>query len=137
MLNLRRNIQRRHTRRGEGEIWQVFFPPDDETLGLEGFGSLICLDEIRLAPGERTEYHGGAETEIVTYVYGGAISQEDSTGNSSVIRAGEFQHTSTGLRIRRKETNLVQAGWANVFHSNVIRAGEFQHTSTGLRIRRT
>jgi quercetin 2,3-dioxygenase len=115
MLAVRRDTQRRLTRRGEREIWQTFFSEDDEAPGIENFGTMIAFDEIQLPPGDCTEVHDGAEAEMITYVYKGALSQEDNKGNSNVIHAGEFQHTSTGSRIRRKDTSVFQADWTHVF----------------------
>jgi redox-sensitive bicupin YhaK (pirin superfamily) len=68
-----------------------------------------------LPPGGGTALNSGAEAEMVTYVYRGAVSQEDTAGNSGVIHAGEFQHISTGHRIRHKETNASRSNWAHVF----------------------
>jgi redox-sensitive bicupin YhaK (pirin superfamily) len=70
---------------------------------------------MRLPPGDTTALHSGVEAETVTYVYKGAVSQEDTAGNSGVIHAGEFQHMSTGHRIRHKETNPSRFAWAHVF----------------------
>jgi hypothetical protein len=70
---------------------------------------------MRLPPGDSTALHSGAEVEMVTYVYKGAVSQEDTAGNSGVIHAGEFQRMSTGHRICHKETNASRSDWAHVF----------------------
>jgi redox-sensitive bicupin YhaK (pirin superfamily) len=48
-------------------------------------------------------------------VRSGALSQESSTGISGVIRAGEFQRMTTGLRIRYKATNTSPVDGAHVF----------------------
>lgn len=112
MIALYRDRDRRHIRRGKQDTWHMFFP-----LGpfADGFGALVVFDEMRLPPGESTEPHCGDEAEMVTYIYRGALSQEDSAGNSGVICAGEFQCMSTGHRIRHKETNASRFDWAHVF----------------------
>ncbi len=55
------------------------------------------------------------EAEIVTYVYRGALAQEDSTGTSGVVHAGEFQRMTIGRGIRHKETNASRTDWAHIF----------------------
>jgi len=115
MVTLRRDRQRRHVQRGKQDIWHTFFPHDHPGPLADGFGVLVVFDEIRLRPGESTELHPGDEAEMVTYLYKGALSQEDSAGNSGVIHAGEFQRMSTGCRIRHKETNASRSDWAQVF----------------------
>ena len=56
---------------------------------------------------------------IVTYVLKGALAQEDSTGRSGVIRAGEFQCMTTGCRVRHSERNASQTDWA-VFRMSLL-----------------
>ncbi|HEY5626987.1 MAG TPA: pirin family protein, partial [Nitrospira sp.] len=55
------------------------------------------------------------EAEIVTYVYRGALAQEDSTGSSGVVHAGEFQRMNISRGIRHKETNASRTDWAHIF----------------------
>jgi redox-sensitive bicupin YhaK (pirin superfamily) len=74
---------------------------------------------MRLPPGEGTASHAGDELEVVTYMFKGALSQEDSTGHSGVIHAGEFQCMSAGHRIRRKEINASLLDWAHIFRISV------------------
>jgi redox-sensitive bicupin YhaK (pirin superfamily) len=76
---------------------------------------LVVFDEIRLAPGESTAPRAGNEEEMVIYVHRGALTQEDSAGNSGVIHAGEFQRMSTGHRIRHKETNAARSDSTHFF----------------------
>jgi redox-sensitive bicupin YhaK (pirin superfamily) len=115
MITLRRSTERRHVKRGRQEIWNTFYPPDGTDAFADDFGALVVFDEMRLAPGESTESLPGDEVEMVTYVYKGSLSHEDSTGGSGVIRAGEFQRRSTGHRVRHKETNASRSTWAHAF----------------------
>lgn len=116
MITLLRNDQRRHVRRGKRDVWHSFFFAEDHPGQLaSGFGSLIAFDEMQLPPGASTEPRRRNEAETVTYVYKGALSQEDSLGNSGVIHGGEFQCMSTGHRILHKETNASRFHWARVF----------------------
>ena len=43
--------------------------------------------------------------EIITYVISGAISHQDSMGNSAIINAGEFQVMSAGSGVLHSEFN--------------------------------
>ena len=115
MITLLRNDQRRHVRRGKRDVWHSFFAEDHPGQLASGFGSLIAFDEMQLPPGVSTELRRCNEAETVTYVYKGALSQEDSLGNSGVIHAGEFQCMSTGPRILHKGTNASRFHWAHVF----------------------
>jgi redox-sensitive bicupin YhaK (pirin superfamily) len=115
MITLRRNKDRYHLQRGKQEIWRTFYPQDHPSPIGDGFGSLVVLDEMRLSPGDSTGPYRGDEAEMLTYIYKGSLSQEDSTGNSGVIHAGEFQRMSMGHRIRHKERNASRSDWAHVF----------------------
>ena len=115
MIKLLRDSQRHHVRHGKHEVWHSFFPEEPPSALDSGFGFLLALDELRLQPGASTEPHWENEAETVTYVYKGAISQEDTAGNSAVMHTGEFQRMSTGLLIWHKETSVTQTESAHVF----------------------
>jgi len=115
MIELLRSSQRRHVRRGNHELWNCFFTEDHPGWRAGGFGSMVGFDELRLPPGDSTDPHCEGEAEIITYVYKGALSQQDTAGNSGVIHAGEFQRMSTGRRIRHKETSVSRTDWARMF----------------------
>ncbi len=115
MLTPRRNSQRRHVQRGKQEVWHSFFAQDHPGPLAGGFGFLVALDELTLPPADSTEPHFDDEAEILTYVYKGALSQEDTAGNSGVIHAGEFQRMSTGRRIRHKESSVSRSDWVHTF----------------------
>jgi redox-sensitive bicupin YhaK (pirin superfamily) len=115
MISLQRNEQRRHIRRGKQETWCTFCPHGLTGLSGSGFGPIIMFDEMRLSPGESTKPHRSDGAEMLTYIYKGALSQEDSNGNSEVIHAGEFQRMSMGYRIRHKERNASLSDWVHVF----------------------
>jgi hypothetical protein len=119
MIKLLRNSQRRHIRSGKHEVWHSLFAEDLAGPIDSGFGFLLAFDELRIQPGASTEPHCEDETEIVTYVYKGSLSQEDTEGNSGVIHTGEFQRMSTGRRIRHQETSVSRTDGVHLFRMSL------------------
>jgi quercetin 2,3-dioxygenase len=115
MITLRRTGERHHDRRREHEVWLTFDAKDRNDPLADGFGALEILDEDRLSPGADLSRRPARDAEIVTYVYGGALAYDDSTGRADVIQAGEFRRTTAGRGRRQHETNALQSDWAHVF----------------------
>lgn len=123
MIMLRRNTQRRHVKEADSETWST-----DDTWDRKGsfrneYGVLVSIDEVLLAPGGITTPRSGDEMEIVTYLLMGTLAHEDSTGDSGMMQAGEFQCMSTGRAIRHRETNPSQKNWSHLFQI-VVRPAE-------------
>jgi len=125
MITLLRNSQRHHVQQDRQEIWRSFYVQNRQDSLVDGFGFLSSFDELRLQPGDSSEPFYEDETEIVTYVYTGALSQEDTMGNSGVIHTGEFQRMSTGRSIRHKETSVSQTDGVHLFRMSLrpVQAG--------------
>jgi len=119
MDKLIRSGQRRYVRGGTKEVWHSFFAEDVRAPFENGFGFLCAFDELRLSPNASSQPSFEDDTEIVTYVYQGALSQEDTVGNSGVIHTGEFQRMSTGRRIGRKETSVSRTGSVHLFRMSL------------------
>jgi len=115
MITLRRATERRHVQRGKQDIQLTFDHRVRPGRSVDGFGILSDLVEIRLPPGGVSVHPPREEAEIVTYVYKGALAQEDSTGSSGVVHGGEFQRMTVGRGIRHKETNPSRTDWTHVF----------------------
>ncbi len=64
------------------------------------FRVLRVINEDRVQPDRGFGTHGHGDMEIVTYVLEGALAHEDSLGNGSVLRPGEFQRMTAGMGIR-------------------------------------
>ena len=115
MITLRRNTERRHVQRGKQDIRLTFYDNERPGPPTDGFGLLAALNEMQLPPGAVLAHSPREEAEIVSYAYRGALAQEDSTGSSGVVQAGEFQRSAIGPGIRHKETNPSRTDWTHVF----------------------
>ena len=115
MFVLRRNTERRHIKSGKYDIWLTFYPEDHGDKIGECFGILSIFDEIRLQPGKETAPQTIDNTELITYVYRGAVVQEDSTRRPTVIHAGEFQCMAINHILRHSMTNALRTDVAHIF----------------------
>lgn len=70
------------------------------------WGALFMWNDDEIAPAGGFPTHSHANMEIVTYVRRGAISHQDSLGNSGRTVAGDVQVMSAGTGIRHAEFNL-------------------------------
>lgn len=71
-----------------------------------GFGALRVWNDDEIAPNSGFPPHPHANMEIITYVREGAITHQDSLGNSGRTAAGDVQVMSAGTGIRHAEYNL-------------------------------
>jgi hypothetical protein len=110
-----RNAARLRVKRKKRDIRNTFYEKEGRGPPADGFGILAAFDEIRLAPGKGSSLEPLKESEVVTYVYKGALAQEKSTGGSGVIHAGEFQRMTVGRGVRYKETNVSHTDSAHIF----------------------
>ena len=115
MITLRRADERHLDRRHRQELWHSFNPQEPAKPQAGGFSVLENLSENCLPPGGVSMARPSRAAELVTYVCQGAIAQEDSTGSSGVVHAGEFQRMAIGHGIRHKETNASRTEWAHIF----------------------
>jgi redox-sensitive bicupin YhaK (pirin superfamily) len=109
MITLRRGKERHCVRCRKQEVWYTFYPQDQTDPLANGFGAVEVLNENRLRPGAGVASYPKQKAEIVTYVHEGALAQEDSTGRSGVVYAGEFQCMTNGRSVRHSERNASQA----------------------------
>ena len=115
MLLLSRDTERRHVGRGKRDLWLTFSLPEVAGAPAGGFGLLAAFDEMRLSPDQVMTPPPQHEAEVITYVYKGALAQENSTGSSGVVHAGEFQRMTVVDGIRRKETNASRTDGGRIF----------------------
>jgi hypothetical protein len=71
-----------------------------------GWGSLRVWNDDEIAPKAGFPPHPHADMEIITYVREGAITHQDSMGNTGRTEAGDVQVMSAGSGVRHSEYNL-------------------------------
>ncbi|MBN1655319.1 MAG: pirin family protein [Deltaproteobacteria bacterium] len=115
MITLRRSTERHYSRRRKRELWHTFYAEDPSDELAEGFGALETLCEYRLEPNADVPIHAHRETDMITYVHKGALTQENSERCTGVIYASEFQRMTTARRDRCRERNASQVNRTHLF----------------------
>jgi len=69
------------------------------------WGRLRVWNDDEIAPGTGFDPHPHQDMEIITYVRQGAITHQDSLGNTGRTEAGDVQVMSAGAGIRHAEYN--------------------------------
>ncbi len=115
MITLRRDSERRLVKQDDNDIRLTFYTRSHPGPHIDGFGILAIFKEIRFPPGGSSGTRTRPDAEVITYVFRGQLAQEDSSGYSGVLRAGEFQYMSNGTGVEHKETNASQKHIAHVF----------------------
>lgn len=127
MIRLRRSAGRRGAEWRDQECWLSFDPWDATHDPSHGFGALLNLIEIVLAPDAVArsgwlQESQARESEALVYVRAGALGFEDSTGGSGVLRAGEFQRVAGEPAVGRTEWNASPTHQAHVFRACLLAA---------------
>ena len=79
-----------------------------------GWGAIRVWNDDTIAAGTGFPPHPHSDMEIVTYVREGAITHEDSLGNSGRTEAGDVQVMSAGSGVRHSEYNR-EPGTTRIF----------------------
>lgn len=70
-----------------------------------GFRCLRVINEDTVALGKAYGIHAHDNMQILTYVVSGTLEQKDSTGDRSVVRAGDIQCITAGTGVTHNELN--------------------------------
>ena len=71
-----------------------------------GFGTLLVINDDKVAAGRGFSPHPHNNMEIITYVREGAITHKDSMGNTGRTGAGDVQVMSAGTGVTHSEANM-------------------------------
>ena len=70
-----------------------------------GFSSLLVINDDTVKGGAGFTTHSHRDMEIISYVVEGHLMHKDSSGNTGVLSAGEYQLMSAGNGIQHSEFN--------------------------------
>src|SRR3546814_19440468 len=71
-----------------------------------GWGAIRVWNDDEIAPGSGFPRPPHQNMEIITYVRQGAVTHQDSLGNTGRTEAGDVQVMSAGTGVRHSEYNL-------------------------------
>jgi len=95
-----------HADHGWLNTWHHFSFADYYDDDRMGWGALRVWNDDEIASNSGFPPHPHRDMEIITYVRQGAITHQDSMGNTGRTQAGDVQVMSAGTGVRHAEYNL-------------------------------
>ena len=95
-----------HADHGWLNTWHHFSFADYYDDDRMGWGALRVWNDDEIASNSGFPHHPHRNMEIITYVRQGAITHQDSMGNTGRTQAGDVQVMSAGTGVRHAEYNL-------------------------------
>ena len=128
MMTILRATERKYKQVREQQVWFTFHPQDRPESPGQRFAALETLKESRLLPQKRSR-NPPRGIELLTYVREGSLAYEDSTGQTGIIRAGEFQRVTAGMSIRYSQISSSCGSGVHVFQIRLCPTAGHQEPS--------
>ena len=149
MIDIRKFDSLGHADHGWLDARHHFSFADYHDPGRMGWGAIRVWNDDRIAAKSGFPPHPHRDMEIITYVRSGAITHQDSLGNSGRTGAGDVQVMSAGTGVRHAEFNLedeattlfqiwvqtdrpgAEPGWGAAQFPKADRSGKFVTLASG------